>query len=398
MNKLPDWLKLVKGDFDKDDDEEVNMLFSDQVGYNPDNGTGVSANAFGQALAMIPRRKKITLDINSMGGRCDDGMAMHNMLIARGANTRVIGYAGSMGAILAQAGKKRIMMPGTMMLIHNPAMDMGPGDYRDAAAASTTLQIVKKSLVDLMSARSGLSKKRVSDMMDETTLMDSATCKELGFCDEVGEGSPAFNYFETARVVKASGFFKQEFRQDAGETKNKIMKTLIAKLANLKLIPTADMTDEVAIASQVETSLTTLRSDATLLTTANTRVTTLEGELKTFKDQQKSRIVARVEKAITDKLVKSERKDKLIEMGVRDEVELDTYLNDIAEARGQAAPARRGAPPVPPANNGDDVESQMKSLRDDLKDASPTEAVVISRKLRELRGHGKLFDSATVKK
>ncbi len=122
---LPDFLRLIKGSMNEDDDGDVDMLLSEPIGFDPNTYNGISARMFGSSLAQVPKRKTVNLLINTLGGNVDEGVAMYNMITARGnVNTVVIGYAASMGAIIAQAGAVRKMMPGTMMIIHNPQGEM----------------------------------------------------------------------------------------------------------------------------------------------------------------------------------------------------------------------------------------------------------------------------------
>src|SRR5678815_2239212 len=80
--KFPSWLTVVEGNL-ADDSKEVTVLLAEPIGEDW-TGEGMSSRSFGEALNAIPRHKKITIDINSLGGRVDDGMAMHNMIVARG--------------------------------------------------------------------------------------------------------------------------------------------------------------------------------------------------------------------------------------------------------------------------------------------------------------------------
>src|SRR4051812_36992622 len=101
--ELPPWLKVVTGKLEEDELEPVSVLLSEPIGF--DGWEGMSARRFGEVLGAIPRGKPVDLQINTMGGLVPEGIAMCNMVEARGNVTcRVIGYAASMGAVLLQAG------------------------------------------------------------------------------------------------------------------------------------------------------------------------------------------------------------------------------------------------------------------------------------------------------
>ncbi len=463
---LPDWLKLIKGDMDKDDDGEVTMMLHAPVGMT-DAGDGVTSRMFGTALNMVPKNKKVTLEINTMGGKVDDGIAMYNMLRARGnVKTRVVGYAASMGAVIAQAGTTRCMMPGTMMIIHNPQANPGAGDHKDMSAAASMLGKVKDSLVDLLADRTKQGKRAISGMMDDVTAMTADEAKKLGFCDEIEDGSPAYNemkpkeLFEFLRTCRNGGpgsgprpgggkyeeaeknaesksdaamketdkaeavkdnnaaaahreaaaahreaaskseslndksYHEQAARQHSeferahrlSSVKNQLeqnnmTKTIIA-LAKLNLLPSADMTDEAA-APQAEVSINRIIAER------DSYKVKLDGIEKANTEALKTRVTNRVEKAITDKLVKVERKDSLIAAGISNEASLD-FLNDLAAPRQP-----RGAAPVPKPEDGEHatLETVRSNMRDHKGDGLKNYEAAMT--ARELRGHKNLFAKAS---
>jgi ATP-dependent Clp endopeptidase proteolytic subunit ClpP len=376
MKNLPEWLKVLNGDLDKDDEGEVCLLLSEPIGE--EGWTGMSSKRFGEVLNSIPSKKKVTLQINTRGGQVDEGLAMYNMIRSRGGvSTCVIGFAASMGSIIAQAGAVRKMMPGTIMMIHNPQ----GGAYGESEQVETAVEALKKckdGLVEIYHTHNTakLSRKRISELMDETTFMTPREAVELGFADESPDGAPAWNHlkpiFNSINLLPKTG----------GETKPKSMKKLIAALAALIKLP-EDVTDETA-APQVENALKTLVDERDSLQTENEN---FKAENKKHEEARKTRVTNRVQKAIDAKLIKAERKDALIASGIANESVLD-FLDDLSVPAPQNN--RRGAPAVPPEKEG---EESIESLRTELKcsDLSGEEKTLIAKKLRELRGHGKLF-------
>jgi ATP-dependent Clp endopeptidase proteolytic subunit ClpP len=407
MKVLP-WLKIINGNLE--DDKPVDLLLDGSIGFNEKTGKGVSAKAFIDYLGAIKPEKEINLLINTLGGAIDEGTAMYNSVLARGnVNTIVVGYAASMGSVIAQAGVKRVMMPGTMMIIHNPQGAM-EGDSKDMAWQANALSKAKTNIVNIYHDRSGMSKKKISDMMDETTVMTPEEAEEAGFCDEVADGSPMWNSLEVRApkntlqsVLRTVGSFNNRVEEGEGEDRNKqtkdqkTMKTLTAALAAAGLLPSADMTDEATIVTTLNTNLGTFKNAAT-------ENTALKGRVTKFEAAQKIRVTAKVDAAITNKLVKAERKDALVAMGTEDETALDSYINDLQELKGSAAPAnqqqRRGAPPVPPEKKDDEVpenDQKILDLQNEMKTADGTRRVEISRELRTLRGHQNLFAAPATK-
>ncbi len=71
----------------------------------------------------------IKLFINSPGGSVDSGLAAYDMLrlIRSPVTTVCMGTAASMGSILFLAGEKRLMLPHSRVMIHDPSF--GGGSY-----------------------------------------------------------------------------------------------------------------------------------------------------------------------------------------------------------------------------------------------------------------------------
>ncbi|MBE5866609.1 MAG: ATP-dependent Clp protease proteolytic subunit [Lachnospiraceae bacterium] len=78
-------------------------------------------------LEQLDNTEEITLYINSPGGEVVSGLAVYDYIHLMKAPVRTvcIGTAASMGAILFLAGKKREMLPHTMLMIHDPAYGSG---------------------------------------------------------------------------------------------------------------------------------------------------------------------------------------------------------------------------------------------------------------------------------
>lgn len=390
-SKLPEWLKLISGNVETEDDEPVDMLLSEPVGFNRDTYEGISARVFGYTLNGIPKKKPVNLLINCLGGSYSEGIAMHNMILARGnVNTVVVGMAASMAAVIAQGGATRRMMPGTMLMIHNPSCELD-GDHRDATKGAALLKQVKDNLVDVLQSRTKLGKKKISDLMDDETYMTPDEAKALGFCDEVMDGKGVYNIIALKETHKNN--FRQVYghstvpaggRETEKEKQDKPMKLITATLIQLGLLSSAAITEEAEICKAVENAHKVLKADEQKL----------KDKVQGFETANKTRVTNKVEALITGKIAKAERKDTLIAMGMRDEAELDNYIADMSEGRQTPAPGtRRGAPPVPKNESTDEPtnDDKAKELREKMKTASPSEQAVMARELRKLRGHETLF-------
>ena len=82
------------------------------------------------------------------------------------------------------AGTKVLMSPVSMLMIHNP-MTVAMGDTSEMQKAIEMLASVKDSIINAYEIKTGLSRAKLSHLMDAETWMDSGKAIELGFADEV---------------------------------------------------------------------------------------------------------------------------------------------------------------------------------------------------------------------
>lgn len=128
----------------------------------------------------------ITVWINSPGGDCIAASQIYTMLMDyRGEVTvKIDGIAASAASVVAMAGTRVLMAPTAMMMIHNPAT-AAFGDHVDMEKAIDMLSEVKESIINAYEIKTGLPRKQLARMMDETTWMNARKAIELGFADDV---------------------------------------------------------------------------------------------------------------------------------------------------------------------------------------------------------------------
>lgn len=128
----------------------------------------------------------ITVWINSPGGDCVAAAQIYNMLMDyKGRVTvKIDGIAASAASVVAMAGTKVYVSPVSMLMIHNP-MTVAMGDAADMEKAIEMLSSVKDSIINAYEIKTGLSRAKLSHLMDEETWMDANKAVELGFADEI---------------------------------------------------------------------------------------------------------------------------------------------------------------------------------------------------------------------
>lgn len=126
----------------------------------------------------------VTIWLNSPGGDCIAASRIYSMLMdyKDDVTVKIDGIAASAASVIAMAGTKVLMAPTAMMMIHNPAT-AAFGDHVDMEKAIELLDEVKQSIINAYEIRTGLPRKQLSKMMDETTWMNAVKAVELGFAD-----------------------------------------------------------------------------------------------------------------------------------------------------------------------------------------------------------------------
>lgn len=128
----------------------------------------------------------ITVWINSPGGDCVAAAQIYNMLMDYKGNVtvKIDGIAASAASVIAMAGTRVLVSPVSMMMIHNP-QTLAMGDTAEMQKAIEMLASVKDSIINAYEIKTGLSRAKLSHLMDAETWMDAGKAVELGFADEV---------------------------------------------------------------------------------------------------------------------------------------------------------------------------------------------------------------------
>ena len=128
----------------------------------------------------------ITVWINSPGGDCVAAAQIYNMLLDYKGNVtiKIDSIAASAASVIAMAGTKVLISPVSMMMIHNP-MTIAMGDKAEMEKAIEMLSEVKESIMNAYEIKTGLSRAKISHLMEDETWMNVNKAVELGFADGV---------------------------------------------------------------------------------------------------------------------------------------------------------------------------------------------------------------------
>lgn len=128
----------------------------------------------------------VTVWLNSPGGDCVAAAQIYNMLKEYPGNItiKIDGIAASAASLIAMAGDNVLMSPVSMMMIHNP-LTMAVGNADDMQKAAAMLDEVKDSIINAYELKTGLTRAKLSHLMDDETWMNAVKAVELGFADGI---------------------------------------------------------------------------------------------------------------------------------------------------------------------------------------------------------------------
>ncbi len=134
--------------------------------------------------------KEITLYINSPGGEVDSGLAVYDFLKLMKAPIRTvcIGIAASMGAILFLAGDRRVMMPNSRIMIHDPARGGGSMAGMKPDEIEENLNDLRKAqqvMVNIISQTTGRSQKSVRSKTRKDSYFNAQEAVEFGLATQI---------------------------------------------------------------------------------------------------------------------------------------------------------------------------------------------------------------------
>lgn len=225
MKKFWNW-KIIQNN--KDEPNEAVLYLNGTIAEESWFDDDVTPKIFKEELEK--HQGDITVWINSPGGDCIAAAQIYNLLIEHKGNVtvKIDGIAASAASVIAMAGTTVKMSPVAMLMIHNP-MTIAYGNTSEMEKAIEMLQEVKESIINAYELKTGLSRNKLSKLMDNETWMDARKAVELGFADEMMERnakdleppSVSMMYSETVLTNSLMDKFKKTW-QSPQITKNKV--------------------------------------------------------------------------------------------------------------------------------------------------------------------------------
>ena len=164
----------------------------------------------------------VTVWLNSPGGDCVAAAQIYNMLkeYPGSITIKIDGIAASAASLIAMAGDYVLMSPVSMMMIHNP-MTAAIGNADEMQKAAAMLDEVKDSIINAYELKTGLTRAKLSHLMDDETWMNAVTAVDLGFADGILYRDSDKEDEKTEDDDKTDGEPETEPEQDEDEKDNK---------------------------------------------------------------------------------------------------------------------------------------------------------------------------------
>ena len=133
--------------------------------------------------------KDINIYINSPGGDITALFAIYDTMqfIRNDIATICLGQAASAAAVILAAGTKgkRLALPHSRVLLHQPSGQVGYGQVTDLELAAAEIQRMREILDQILSKHTGQPIERINKDTDRDFVMEAQEALEYGIIDEV---------------------------------------------------------------------------------------------------------------------------------------------------------------------------------------------------------------------
>ena len=302
---------------------------------------------------------KIVLPINSYGGSVLEGFSIYNALVAHPSNieTQIVGYAISMGTIIALAGDEVKMPENSIFMIHEP-WNFAMGDADDMASEANLLNKLADQLAEIYSKKTGIEKAEIRQMMKDETWLNAKEAKKLGFVDTITKGAEIHAKLDATKyknipesILSATGSKNGQISpnqtNNTKENKEEMLDAIKAYFSKedkkAEDMTAADVgeviannlkpTIESSVKSEVENQFKTLQAS---ITKSQSEIENLAGKIENLasKEDVESKVSA------SETKVTEELQSKVDELKAANKTLSDT----LAEVSGKSVPGGSGAP------------------------------------------------------
>jgi ATP-dependent Clp protease, protease subunit len=169
-----------------------NKLFEERIiflGVQIDDASANDVMAQLLTLEAIDPDREITMYINSPGGSMTSMMAIYDTMqfIQPDITTCCIGQAASAAAVLLAAGTKgkRMALPNSRILIHQPAAEGGYGQSSDMEIQAREIIRMRTAMEVIIARHTGKDEEEIRHDIERDKFLTAEEAKSYGMIDEV---------------------------------------------------------------------------------------------------------------------------------------------------------------------------------------------------------------------
>ncbi|HUA30394.1 MAG TPA: ATP-dependent Clp protease proteolytic subunit [Streptosporangiaceae bacterium] len=169
-----------------------NKLFEERIiflGVQIDDASANDVMAQLITLESIDPDRDILMYINSPGGSMTSMMAIYDTMqyIQPDIQTFCLGQAASAAAVLLAAGTKgkRMALPNSRILIHQPAVESGYGQSSDLEIQANEILRMRSAMERVIAQHTGKDEDQVRRDVERDKFFTAEEAKEYGLVDEV---------------------------------------------------------------------------------------------------------------------------------------------------------------------------------------------------------------------
>jgi ATP-dependent Clp protease protease subunit len=169
-----------------------NKMFEERIiflGVQIDDASANDVMAQLLTLESMDPDRDIVMYINSPGGSFTAMTAIYDTMqfVRPDIQTVCLGQAASAAAVLLGAGTpgKRMALPNSRIIIHQPATEGGYGQGSDIEIQAREILRMRTLLEDLLARHSGQAQDKVRKDIDRDKILTAAEAKDYGLVDQV---------------------------------------------------------------------------------------------------------------------------------------------------------------------------------------------------------------------
>ena len=169
-----------------------NKLFEERIiflGVQIDDASANDVMAQLITLESIDPDRDVLMYINSPGGSMTSMMAIYDTMqyIQPEIQTFCLGQAASAAAVLLAAGTKgkRMALPNSRILIHQPAVESGYGQSSDLEIQAREILRMRTAMERVIAQHTGKDEEQVRKDIERDKFLTAEEAKEYGLVDEV---------------------------------------------------------------------------------------------------------------------------------------------------------------------------------------------------------------------